>query len=150
MRKYLFRGKPTKEVLNNFIGEDLELSNIIKDGWVYGSLIWQDDTPWIVSKVAYWDDNEVGFEWWLPVIPETVGRYAGTVFATGEQLFEGDIASFIIDDKDNEVFGSIVWADDKHKFLFKSQTGIFWEIEDIQPSIIGNIHDDSELLGERL
>jgi len=48
MRYILFRGKPTREVLEN---ESLLKTLPIKDGFVYGNLIYNDKQPYIVGPI---------------------------------------------------------------------------------------------------
>jgi hypothetical protein len=71
MRDILFRGKPTKEVLEN---ESLCKTLPIKQGFVYGNLIYNDKQPYIVGPIADANDEYCSMEWWCPVVPETVGQ----------------------------------------------------------------------------
>ena len=166
MRYILFRGKPTREVLEN---ESLCKTLPIKDGFVYGNLIYNDKQPYIVGPIADVNDEYCSMEWWCPVVKETVGQFTGLHDATkwedltdaeryewiksghtkehwkGRRIFEGDIVHI---DNYDEGWDSVVefnggaFAVDVEGRDY-DYTAIGWtEI------IIGNIHDNQELLEE--
>lgn len=126
MREYQFRGKPTQEALEN-----PDVQEYIKDGWVYGSLI-AGGQPYIVGEIIDSDDSEyVSLEWWVPVIPETVGQFTGYEVG-GKKLFDGDIVKLSYepawDEKAGEyrysqtAWGAIVF--ESGMFLFKEYRGV--------------------------
>lgn len=84
----------------------------------------------------------LGIETWQ-VEPETVGQYTGLTDKNGNKIFEGDILSA---SKRN---GVVVWHDDcggycvKHGFNGRS---IILVMNDFDVEVIGNIHDNPELL----
>ena len=168
MRDILFRGKPTKELLED---ESLLKTLPIKDGFVYGNLIYNDKQPYIVGPIADVDDEYCSMEWWCPVEPETVGQFTGLHDATkwedltdaerdewikaghtkedwkGRRVFEGDILQWV--DEDNTCEGTklifIVKFDGEYEGFFGEG-----EFDNIEPwqfrdhEIIGNIHDQKE------
>lgn len=100
------------------------------------------------------------------VIPETVGQFTGLVDKNGKEIYEGDILRgdeypYNCDGVDN-YFVEIVWADNvcgfyriTHKKPDSTVSGIShgnWselDEEDIKSfEVIGNIHDNPELLKE--
>ena len=95
------------------------------------------------------------------VIPETVGQYTGLTDKNGVRIFEGDIVKGIA--YSVERIGVIVWIDEIASFgvrYFKSVNSTAWEnssilrcasmgkTDEFAAEIIGNIHDNPELLEE--
>lgn len=136
-REILFRGKRTDN------GE-----------WVYGNLTKRDD----VREWEYFiGQNSLGYE----VIPETVGQYTGSNDKSGKKIFEGDILwechnikgvvrfgkyetpyrnpSNIQDIYSKHIGFYVEWQEN----LYRPDFG-FWANENVP--IIGNIHDNPELL----
>jgi uncharacterized phage protein (TIGR01671 family) len=131
MREILFRGK----CVDN--GE-----------WVYGDLQ-QMETMYILSKEKQTPPHIGCF--WKPnmVIPETVGQFTGLTDKNGKKIFEGDVVreTFLATD----VIGDIRYIDGCFDFVFKRDGR---EVRDYLKcltcnhcvEIIGNIHDNPELL----
>lgn len=141
MREILFRGK-----------------RIDNGEWVFGNFIedkWGDDNGNTVYAIL---QDRVAPEiaaLWIPVrvIPETVGQYTGLTGKNGKKIFEGDI----VRNKDNEkgvvrrvdydpyshyVFGGYYCVD-------KTTALVAWK-SPYQIEVIGNIHDNPELLEEKI
>lgn len=128
MRKYKFRGKR----LDN--GE-----------WVYGSLAETHGKLFIGIPTA--PDNPVYMMDWHIVDPDTIGQFTGLLDKNGKEIYEGDILGC---------------PEDKY---FLPETLIFKEgcfmvedgytttamnvIDEKYRTIIGNIHDNPELLNEK-
>lgn len=86
MREYEFRGKVRvgSEVLDDL--------NIPHDGrWVYGNLMNNGNLPYITGSVYEREDGLLVPEWWVGVIPETVGEYTGMKLPDGRKIYEGDL-----------------------------------------------------------
>ena len=94
-------------------------------------------------------------DWSLPnqhlrvdVLPETVGQYTGLTDKNGKRIFEGDICQTkgfpLIDDKPFVV----EWNDDECSFYWRDALGTdeFNIGVSQNTTIIGNIHDNPELL----
>ena len=132
MREILFRGK-----------------RVDNGGWVYGNLI-QRNIWGAVFPIIRAEDNGYGnFKEW-EVIPETVGQYTGLKDKKGVKIFEGDVVRYL-----NSIeSGNGVVIFDACAFLFNwididetdSLLRHFQCSEELK--IIGNIHDNQELMGE--
>ena len=121
MREILFRGK-------EFSGD-----------WVYGSFLegCMDDAALIVKT-----NKEKMLKHTIAVIPETVGQYTGLTDKNGKKIFEGDIFAHPNKKKYKYV---VDWIDDIASFSWFNGDGVGFDNKEIE--IIGNIHDNPELLG---
>ena len=123
MRKILFRGKSEDN------GE-----------WVYGYYACIGKRHYILTGKL----NLIGavnFEHYL-VIPETVGQYTGLKDKNGKKIFEGDI----LRDDDNEENGVVEFIDGEFYVVFGNvETHGIYDIA-CCCYVIGNIHDNPELL----
>lgn len=122
MREHLFRAKRLND------GE-----------WVDGSLFVDDKKDKHEILVGY-----VNYRIIWEVDPNTVGQYTGLTDRNGVMIFEDDILRFM-------VYGTVYTG--KVQFL----NGAFWVkcrfndrigaiVHEYKPEIIGNIHDNPELL----
>lgn len=72
---------------------------LVGDKFAYGQVVYEDGKPCIVGPVVEADSEYLAFEWWEPVIPETLGQCTGLTAAKsyrGESevdrlVFEGDL-----------------------------------------------------------
>jgi uncharacterized phage protein (TIGR01671 family) len=133
MREILFRGKQK----NN--GE-----------WVYGGFTLDAiDKPRITVKSG---DGLL----FLEVIPETVGQYTGLVDVNAVRIFDGDIVEFY-DSFMSKHKSVIEWrgeyypAFDIDYEVFECANSIaeLLNDSDANVTVIGNIHDKTELLGRK-
>lgn len=131
MREILFRGKTKDNVwyhgfikgksLPNFEGNKLEF------------------TPCIIEQ-PYAD---------IWVIPETVGQYTDLTDKNGKKIFEGDIVKiYLYEPKGlaNYEIGCIKYDDTKARFVFCTEEGNYGIDNSNVFEVIGNIHDNPELL----
>lgn len=128
MRDILFRGK-----------------NKVTKEWVIGDLFHHDKQLFISAE------NHV-----TEVDPETVGQYTGIIDRNGEKIFEGDIVHGYSYGFDG--IGNIIWIDKIASFGMWRGHDIAWEncsilkrasagkADDFTAEVIGNIHDNPELL----
>lgn len=138
MREILFRGK----CIDN--GE-----------WVYGCLDLDPDLKRAsICGFDYYTDPEDGpqrAEFCVPVIPETVGQYTGLTDKNnnGKKIFEGDIVKF------GNIIGIINYSNgcycvktNKPDWRNRNNPAIDIVINEYpnEIEIIGNIHDNPELL----
>lgn len=128
--------------------------------WVYGYLI-----ECGVSGKAYifpngWDVDEserIGEEGCLrlitfEVIPETVGQYTGLKDKNGKEIYEGDIIEYVYREHVEIYRAPIKYESDRfiadwiNNSVLKKDVH-FWTTER-KIQVIGNIHDNPELLGK--
>lgn len=130
MREYLFRGKRSDN------GE-----------WIEGSLIVYDWDNRYVS--IYSTEEEIAFQ----VEPDTVGHWTGFRDNDGDRIYEDDILKMITRVKDGKKrIHTVEWCDKCGMWVLPGVTDdkletdftCFWG-DDFK--IIGNIHDNPELLG---
>lgn len=132
MREILFRGKRTYD------GE-----------WVIGDGI---HLPKSVNyKGTYWiDGRKEKANDWIHVIPDTIGQYTGLTDKNGKRIFEGDVVTGLllyalpingrVGFRDG-AFG-LYWMRGNHEEFTP-----FTSMCHVEHEIIGNIHDNPELLG---
>ena len=135
IREVIFRGKRTDN-----------------GKWECGDLLSPNEfnaIPHIVY-IAYLNEyGDIG-EISTPVIPETVGQYTGLTDKNGVRIFEGDIVHCVskLDSADMVVIFEcgqfrMVLAEKYHEY----QTNVgYYDINCFAKEIIGNIHDNPELL----
>lgn len=116
MREILFRGKA-------FNGE-----------WEYGVPVFSGlNNELAFMKQMHSYDHQV--------IPETVGQYIGLTDKNGEKIFEGDIVKY-----KNNLPCKIAYIDCKFVMMWDKFYRDFEQVYDDEIEVIGNIHDNPELL----
>lgn len=110
--------------------------------WVYGSLlVWPDRDCYILSHEA----GDLSFEMTkTQVDPSTVGQYTGFKEKNGKEIWEGDILGIRVNRSDQcKTF--VRWDNEKGGFGIHA-IGIIGNYNLQKYEIIGNIHDNPELL----
>lgn len=141
MREILFRGKREDS------GE-----------WVYGDLLQDKDLD--VCMIEYFDYylSDTGLErdyHQHVIIHETIGQYTGLTDKNGKKIFEGDIFREL-DGGMNNIPRMVCW-DERHlkwkcplvkkHWAYGYNDCSLWMIHGEKIEVIGNIHDNPELLG---
>ena len=121
--KYIFRGK-----------------DIVTGKWVYGDLMHIYGCPHIHH------DGGTLFK----VMRETVGLYTGNIDKNEKRIFEGDIVRVhdtlpCIGDELRDFTGTVFYHD--NAFVIVSEDFTHYRWIDYEIEVIGNIHDNPELLG---
>ena len=132
MREVLFRGKRADN-----------------EEWIGGSVLQID---WCDKPSTYSIAPNTPVSVFYSVIPETVGQYTGLTDKNGTKIFEGDI----IEVGDNPNYGGVakkrigIFIVEFYKGCFmkrKNGTSTYYHfIPSDEHNIIGNIHDNPELL----
>ena len=137
MREILFRGKR-------------------KDNgkWIEGYYRYDDAPPFMNeprTEIVRGGEHRYGYSM-IPyeVIPETVGQYTGVTDKNGTKIFEGDIVLLHIND---QYYRSLIcYSGQSCRFTVKTKLCGYWRhypLNDRQQlNVIGNIHDNPELLKE--
>ena len=165
MERNLWRGKLTDRFKDlESLRPDLVKKGITKNGWIYGSLIADEESGrtyiCIHSTCSHNTYVNNGIVTMFEVVPETVGQYIGREDIRGVEIFEGDIIktqpftteSYSPIFKTKQHIGTVVphmgcdfvgWTVD-----IKDYDGCYHHehSEFYMCSILGNIHDNPELL----
>ena len=129
MREILFRGQIRKK------GERVTIGGEPLDGkWVYGG-IFAANTKSDRCIITSYDDFKK-----YPVHADTVGQYTGLTDRNGTKIFEGDILKYL-----GGLF-FVEYDENSAGFLAKKSNGIFEPDVFYYCEIVGNVHDNPELL----
>lgn len=122
MREIIFRGK-----------------RIDNGEWVYGCYVFQN------GKHIIFDKNTT---WHYYIDESTVGQYTGLTDRNGKKIFEGDIVKHYHDRKFPESYskGAIFWNEEYLRWKRTSENFDCCLANDCVYEVIGNIHDNPELL----
>ena len=131
MREILFRGK-----------------RIDNGEWVYGNLSYGTIEIKSIKDSYYISDFDVN-PWdkkFYSIIPESVGQYTGLTDKNGKKIFEGDIVK--TSHGGSTYYAKIEWDDGSfwvtnHDIQMPSYIS---EVSKTYLEVIGNIHDNPELL----
>lgn len=131
MNKKIYRGKSKKS------GE-----------WVYGGIAYHSDgAVYIIGDIAKQDSY---FELWKSaeeVYPITVGEYTGIPDKNGAKIFEGDI---VVSAEYKDIVRAVIYHDGGFKLL-RNDGRYPTAIGKLKKHllVIGNIHDNPEMLKEK-
>ena len=123
-----------------FRGKDIETGE-----WLYGDLIQRMGyMPTIVHSVC--DNGKVAYVE-TAVQRESVGQFTGVCDEYGNEIYEGDI---VADEYWDELPRQVFWDKRfcRYGCIHPSTNGFLALFDYEKPNILGNIHDNPELLNE--
>lgn len=141
MREILFRGKAINR------GKGYHRTTYKNGDWVYGLIerLYDDDFPNIPATMRNTDGvSDIDIDY------ATIGQYTGLTDINGKKFFEGDV-----------VAGALIWQEKRKNGLVSFKDGSFglmWyrggveqfdaftSMCNVEYEIIGNIHDNPDLL----
>ena len=115
--------------------------------WIYGNFISDcEGNPHIIEPRFFCEDGhhlqyEDNTDTPVFIIPETVGQFTGLTDKNGKRIFEGDIVRYEDD------IGYVIYNGDDARFLVDSPNMYISMDYSNEFEVIGNIHDNPELLG---
>ena len=113
--------------------------------WVYGDLLQDGDLSFIVGSLKEFMDTPVNE---CLVNPETVGQYTGLKVSNGKEIYEGDIFQVKAYEPKYEIyFNNGVF---EYRQIGSSNRPFLLRRIYFDSYIIGNIHDNPELLEDEL
>lgn len=118
--------------------------------WVEGFLFQTKDHTYIAYAEQFDDDLFLAPKnIFIEVIPETVGQFIGLT-ANGKKIFEGDIVAGVVYWLERPKNGLVAFRDGSFGLIWHrgevEQFNPFTSMCNIEYVVIGNIHDNEELL----
>lgn len=122
------------------------------DEWIYGMTISHGTIKRKFSNLYM----EIAENQWKGIQPETLGQFTGLYDKDGKEIYEGDLIEV-----NGRLFGVVEWHKDGYFFINDTIVGVRSDGGEYSPigemvryfsnhghdfSIIGNIHDNPELL----
>lgn len=112
--------------------------------WIIGALVPNGNHPCIAEFGKAFDLDEVD--------PKTVGQFTGMLDKNKKEIYEGDIVRYYDDIEDELVSSHVIYHKESCSFcvaptkLCGDYIGItaYWQFE-----VVGNIHDNPELLKQQ-
>lgn len=133
MREILFRGKATNRDPDYYFRTDYKNGD-----WVYGLLTETENYMGFAEMTNTDGVSRIGVD------KNTIGQYTGLIDKNGNLIFEGDIVEYARD----EEIGLIAYHENEAMFVVEFDTWLtdFDHMYGKDLEIIGNIHDNPELL----
>lgn len=131
MREILFRGKRGTR-------------------WFYGWYCGKTLTPDMSDTEECSQIIDCNTLYWHVVDPETIGQFTGLTDKNGKKIFEGDVVLYPWNDQDKPERFTIKFKDGQFVASPVKKTDDYWDFMvggySKEMEIIGNIHDNPELL----
>lgn len=138
MREILFRGQTRRK------GEKVRMDGSpVDSNWVYGGILPGKGD----HSIIYQTEPELEK---FPVYTDTVGQYTGLKDKNGTRIFEGDIVDVLYNLRYGGVakqrIGIRKVVFEEGCFMMEGDEGYFLFIASEEVTVVGNIHDNPELL----
>lgn len=114
---------------------------VVNGEWVYGDL-----HHGLLGRNTYVMGNQVN--------PETVGQYTGLKDRDGIEIYEGDVLQNVDNPLVDNLLFKIVWNEYYGAWFWwslegEAETDRFYQSIAEDCEVIGNIHDNPEMMGEK-
>lgn len=121
--------------------------------WAVGDLIHRNNGDVAIrTYLNVWGDNSDDVDAYgeeFIVDPDTVGQYTGLKDKNGKEIWEGDIMHIPETEFNADIIGQVLHEDDAYYIIplrGGHLWGLHWSIRKHNAEILGNIHDNPELL----
>lgn len=109
--------------------------------WIYGDIVHFEFAG--TRSMAIMPENEdcdrvLNYK----VDPDTVGQYTGLADKDGKEIYEGDIVETFIGNLE------IIWSQGLACYRLQDGGGGLYSIDGMEMEVVGDIHDNPELLTE--
>lgn len=144
MREILFRGQTRKK------GQKVWMDGTPVDGqWVYGGVTQGIGDFSVIYGGKNANDSGEGLKKWC-VYTDTLGQFTGLTDKNGTKIFEGDILKSVMWWCDEPKNGIVTFKDGAFGFIWLrgevEMFHAFTSVCNVEYEVIGNIHDNPELL----
>lgn len=140
MREILFRGQTRKK------GEKVRMDGTpVESNWVYGG-IFQGQNHSVIYSYDHVEKHAV--------YSDTIGQYTGLKDKNGKRIFEGDIVRYSVIVRDCLLYqGTLKVVFERGSFCIEETDSgdthtLYNNAAGVELEVIGNIHDNPELLEE--
>ena len=145
MREILFRGQTRKYGEKVRMGDGQKLPG----HWVYGGVLQGVGSHSIIYGGENVNDPGENLDKWC-VHTDTLGQFTGLTDKNGKKIFEGDVVLYPWNDQDKPERFTIKFKDGQFVASPVKETEDYWDFMvggySKEMEIIGNIHDNPELL----
>jgi len=111
-----------------------------------GKQVDENESVWRFGYLQYHNRISDGVSlWWVD--PETVGQYTGAKDINGKEIYEDDIARVSAAYNTKLILqGRVYFLKDKMQYVLLDKDTFYTRLNWGQAEVIGNIHDNPELL----
>lgn len=129
-------------MISKYRGRSISEEN--KGQWVYGNLIVDGNSAYIVNGVIECNDQYITIAEWYPVDLETAGEFTGVFDEEGNEIFEGDIVHAYSEGA--RLIGVIEYLDSTYCIKTKNSNYNSLWVNAEHYEVIGNIYQHPDLV----